>query len=453
MWYNGRMINSAGTDVTLRNKLDAHDRLAEEESPTRTTRAVMAVVMHDGQRPAAAPSEAASAMLAIYFRGIACSKLMSREEESVLALHIAGLRNSLWRAALSYPPFVAGICELAREMLPAAVCPGAALDAMILAARKLRDRDLALHREEYQRSQGALIHVLAEADRDNLVADRILADLTSIEAGEHEGLNMKVKFPPCGSLPFVTYVHDMRREYHALWAARTEFVRANLRLVVTIARRYSRGPVALQDLIQEGNLGLMKAVDRFDPRKGFRFSTYGSWWIRHAITRAIADKARTIRLPGHMLDAYNKMLRARRRFEAQNGRPASDTELAEASGVSPERLARMRLTLIEAPLSFDQRLAGDTDLTLLDAMEDTTTPPAPEAMDHERLMANLRELLKALPPFEADILHKRMGMGDHPEMTLREIGGHYGLSRERIRQLQEQALAKLRAEFDRRGLR
>ncbi len=401
---------------------------------------------------AGAHTDATTELLAVYFRDIARGTVMSREQEATLAARIHELRSSLWRVVLGYPPFIAGICELAREVLPAAGCPGAALDAMILAARKLRDRDLLIHREQYQRSRETLTRALAEADLDNLVADRVLADLINIEAGEARGLSMKVKLPPCGSLPFLNFVHGVRREYQAFWGARTEFVQANLRLVVAIARRYSHGRMSLQDLIQEGNLGLMKAVNRFDPRKGCRFSTYGSWWIRHAVTRAIADKGRTVRLPVHMIDACGKVLRARRQFEARHGRPASDAELAETCGVSPERLARMHTSLLEAPVSFDQRLSGDSDLTLLDAMEDTSAPPAPEAMDQERMLANLQELLDKLPAFEADILRKRMGMDGGAEMTLHEIGGHYGLSRERIRQLQEQALARLRAEFDRRGL-
>jgi len=393
--------------------------------------------------------------LSHYFRGIARAELMSREQECELATRIEELRHSLWTAALGYPPFIAGLCELACEVLPATSCPTAALDAMTLAARKLRDRDLTVHREQYARARVALTRALAVADIDNLLADRMLADLISIEAGEARGLSMKVKLPPRGSLPFLKHVHAVRSEYQALWSARTEFVQANLRLVVTIARRYSRGRnrMPLQDLIQEGNLGLMKAVNRFDPRKGCRFSTYGCWWIRHAVTRAIADKGRTVRLPVHMIDAYGKVLRTQRQFETCHGRPASEAELAEASGIGIERLSRMRFSLIESPVSFDQRLSGDTDLTLLDAMEDTSLRTAPEAMDDARLMTNLKELLADLPPFEAEILRKRMGMDDEAEMTLHDIGRQFGLSRERIRQLQEQALARLRAAFDLRGLR
>ena len=415
---------------------------------------IIAVELVTDERPADAAhvgdSEAAGPM-AVYFRDIARSEVMTRDEECQLAARIEALRHSLWRAALNYPPFVASICELAREVLPAASCPTAALDAMILAARKLRDRDLRIHREQYASSRETLTQALAAADPDNLVSDRMLADLTSIEAGQYERLSMKIKSPPRGSQPFLTSVHAVRHEYHAFWAARAEFVEANLKLVVAIARRYSRGRMALPDLIQEGNLGLMKAVNRFDPRRGCRFSTYGSWWIRHAVTRAMADKGRTVRLPVHVIDAYGKVLRARRQFEARHGRPPTDTELSETCDVSPERLARMSVSLIEAPVSLDKRL-GATDLTLLDAMEDTSTPPAPEAIDHHLMMENLHELFDTLLPLEADILRKRMGMDDGVEMTLKEIGKYYGLSRERIHQLQEQALAKLRAEFARRGL-
>ena len=138
--------------------------------------------------------------LAVYFRESTRAGVMSREEEGLLATRINELRRSLWRAALSYPPFIAGICDLAREVLPVQGCPSAALDAMILTARKLRDRDLIIHREQYEADRQALANALAEADLDNLVAERMLADLASIEAGEHHGLSMHVKLPPRGSL-------------------------------------------------------------------------------------------------------------------------------------------------------------------------------------------------------------------------------------------------------------
>jgi len=392
-----------------------------------------------------------SGPLSAYFRELSHTETMTREQEFVLATRIRDLRRNVWRAALNYPPFIAGIGTLAREVLGADSCPVEALDAMTVAARKLRDRDLLIHRRAFEAAREALTVTMAESDIDGQVIERVLADLTGIEAGQSAGLSLKVKLPPRGSLPFVSYVASIKAHHHAFWTARTEFVKANLRLVVTIARRYNRGRMPLQDLVQEGNLGLMKAVDRFDPNKGYRFSTYGSWWIRHAVTRSIADKGRTVRLPVHMIDAYSKVLRARRQFETLHGRTASEPELAHACGVSPERLARMNVSLIAAPVSFDQKLSGG-DLTLLDAMEDTSEPPVPETLDQQLHMQHLHELFARLSPFEADILRRRVGLDDSPEMTLKEIGQHYGLSRERIRQLQEQALGKLRDEFRERGL-
>ncbi len=400
---------------------------------------------------AAAPTHDPVGPLNAYFRELSGTDTMSREQEHLLATRIRDLRRSLWRAALNYPPFIAGICTLAREVLGGADCPTEALEAMTVAARKLRDRDLLVHRHAFESSREALTTAMAESDLDGEVIERVLADLVGIEVGQSAGLSMKVKLPPRGSLPFLSYVAGVKAQHHAFWLARSEFVKANLRLVVTIARRYNRGRMPLQDLIQEGNLGLMKAVDRFDPAKGCRFSTYGSWWIRHAVTRSIADKARTVRLPVHMIDAYSKVLRARRQFETLHGRVASEPELAAASGVSRERLARMQVSLIETPVSLDQRLSGG-DMTLLDAIEDTSEVTPSEALDHQLHMQNLQELFARLTPFEADILRRRVGLDDSPEMTLKEIGAHYGLSRERIRQLQEQALGKLRDEFRTRGL-
>ena len=398
-----------------------------------------------------APAEAAG-FLAPYFRDLSAVDVMTRDEEFAAAVRIATLRQTFWKSILSYPPFIDGICDLAREVLPAETCPVAALDAMKKASRALRDRDLLVHQKAYEAAREALTAALAEADVDGLVSDRVLADLGSVEAGQNDGLSMKVKLPRRGSLPFLNYVTTVRANHHALWSVKNAFVKANLRLVVTIARRFNHGRLPLQDLIQEGNIGLMKAVDRFDHRKGFRFSTYGSWWIRHAISRSIADKARAVRLPVHMIDAYNKVCRARRDFEALHGRKPTEVELAAATGVSAERLQRMNYSLVENPVSLDQPLSTDSGLTLLDAVEDTQTPEAAELMDNELMMASLREVFTSLSPMEADILRKRMGLGDEQELTLKEIGERYSLSRERIRQLQEQALGKLRDEFKRRAL-
>ena len=390
--------------------------------------------------------------LAPYFRDLSNVDVMTRDEELQAAVRLTNLRKSYWKSILSYPPFIDGICDLARTELPAETCPVEALDAMKKASRNLRDRDLLVHHKAYDAACEQLTLAMAEADVDGVVSDRVLADLTSVEAGCNEGLSMKVKLPRKGSLPFMSYVAAARRNQQGLWLAKNAFVKANLRLVVTIARRFNHGRLPLQDLIQEGNIGLMKAVDRFDHRKGFRFSTYASWWIRHAVTRAIADKARAVRLPVHMIEAYNKVSKARREFEGLHGRRPTDAELATTTGVSAERIQRMHYSLVENPVSLDQPLSEDSGLTLLDAVEDTNLALPSDLMDNELMMGQLREIFETLSPMEADILRKRMGLDDNQEMTLKEIGARYSLSRERIRQVQEQALAKLRGEFKRRAL-
>jgi RNA polymerase primary sigma factor len=390
--------------------------------------------------------------LTIYFRNIAKTKVLSQVEEIDLANRIAELRRTLWYLALDYPPFITGIAELTREILGDDHSPGALLAAMTDAARNLRDRDLRTHRLKYAAARQHLSVALADCDLDGLVMDHLLADLGTIQSGGDGPLRMRVKLPPRGSLPFISYVAALRGPHVLLSAAISEFVQANLRLVVTIARRFNRGRLPLQDLVQEGNLGLLKAVTRYDVRKGCRFSTYGAWWIRHAITRALADKARTVRLPVHMCEAQSKVSRVNIRFQAAHGRLATDSELVAETGVSRERLARMQLSVAEQPVSLDDTVMRGSSLTLLDAIEDMTQAPAPELLDHATHMEHLQDVLRALTPFEAEILARRIGMDDQPEMTLKEIGAQYGLSRERIRQLQEQAVGKLREEFRARGL-
>ncbi|MCB9565674.1 MAG: sigma-70 family RNA polymerase sigma factor [Myxococcales bacterium] len=410
-------------------------------------------VRESGARRAPANVDSDSeGFLTPYFREMATHDVMSRDEELAAAIRIAKLRRTYWASILSYPPFIPGILELARQHLDAKALPQAEIEAMLGASRKLRDRDLVAHQQAFEAARAALAERLAEADVDGVVSERVLADLTAIEAGQGHPLTMNVKLPRKGSRPFLEYVARVRRNNQALWVAKNAFVRANLRLVVTIARRFNHGRMPFQDLIQEGNIGLMKAVDRFDHRKGFRFSTYGSWWIRHAISRAIADKARAVRLPVHMIDAYNKVRKARRAYEAEHGRRPTDAEVAGLTGVSVERISRMRWSLVESPLSLDQPLSEDRDRTMLDGLEDPDLVETPALMESQVLHETLQEVFASLAPIEADILRKRMGLDDEERLTLKEIGELYSLSRERIRQLQEQALGKLRSEFRRREL-
>ncbi len=390
--------------------------------------------------------------LGTYFREMSELDVMSPEEELKAAVRIAKLRTDYWKAILSYPPYVEGIVAVIQDQIDADDQPVAELRSIEQTSRALRDRDTRANKDAFAESQRELAEKLCFIDTDGVVSDMILADLTSLEAGQREGMSMAVNPPRRGSRPFASYVKRVRNSNHALRVAKHAFVKANLRLVVSIARRFNHGRMPLQDLIQEGNIGLMKAVDRFDHRKGFRFSTYGSWWIRHAISRAIADKGRQVRLPVHMIDAYHKVAKARRELETRHGREPTNEELAEATGLAETKIEKMGSVLLDQAVSLDKPMSDSDDRRVVDFLEDEDAELPGEGLEAAAMNDEVRLVLSALRPIEADILRKRFGLVDDEELTLKEIGGQYSLSRERIRQLQEQALGKIRRELKRREL-
>jgi len=380
--------------------------------------------------------------LGMYFRDMAELEVLRPEQEFETARQIESMEIDIWKTVLGFAPGASWIADTVDravgQQLPE-------LKAFRALAERSRKKASIQARAQFAKEIGQIANRLRVLDIDRVFLDAAVAEVARV-GRILQGLPFEGQVPfSTGTKAFRDYVRAIGGQSVRLKHAKNEFVKANLRLVVSIARRFNHGRLPLPDLIQEGNIGLMKAVERYDYRRGFRFSTYASWWIRHAISRALADKGRAVRLPVHMIDAYHRIGKSQRELQSKLERPPTTEEIAAATGIEVEKLEKMKTFLAETPVSLDRPISDEDGRRLIDVLVDPEAADAvPDQMASSETQAEMLELLGELRPIEADILRKRFGLETDRERTLKEIGDEYKLSRERVRQLQEQALGKMR---------
>jgi RNA polymerase primary sigma factor len=392
------------------------------------------------------------ATLQPYLEPLGATPLLGAEQEHAAAEELWRLRQQLWTHALGYLPWADAIGDL----LPTVVRKGpealGEFDAYRHAAAMLRRNETRENQDRWSGALDRLASVLVQLDPACKACDLILADISSAENRQREGMRLKVRaLPPSGAGAFRRFATRVRAASSSLHMKKTAFVKANLRLVVSIVPRYSRGRVPLSDALQDGNGGLMRAVDSFDPARGTRFSTYAAWWIRHSVTRAISDRSRLVRQPVHMSDAVRRVSGVRKQHVAANGREPSQDELAELTGIPARKLERMNRFLLNEGPRLDAPVPGLDGLLNIDQLRDSS-PGVDEEMEREAALEVAAELLDDLRPMELGILRRRFGFDGSAPCSLREIGEEYGLSRERIRQIQERAIGRLREGMAERGM-
>ena len=301
---------------------------------------------------------------------------------------------------------------------------------------------------DYLEQNGIDVLTLAAVADDDEDLDDPIEDETEIAVPDGVSIEDPVRMylKEIGKVPLLSADEEIKlaqRMEEGDEAAKKKLAEANLRLVVSIAKRYVGRGMLFLDLIQEGNLGLIKAVEKFDYRKGYKFSTYATWWIRQAITRAIADQARTIRIPVHMVETINKLIRVSRQLLQELGREPSPEEIAEEMDIPVERVREI-LKISQEPVSLETPIGEEEDSHLGDFIPDDDAPAPAEAASHALMREQLWDVLNTLTPREEKVLRLRFGLDDGNQRTLEEVGREFKVTRERIRQIEAKALRKLR---------
>ena len=381
-------------------------------------------------------------MLSRYFRDVAPLPVLQPQQEFEMARQVEDSEVAVWAELLGYPQLLEALLGLLESRLE---LPAKELGMLRRRAQAVRARSVVATRSHYDESRSEVAKLVRQEDIDRELLDHVIREMRPLARGETSDLFAGAQVNLRGKA-IIKHTRSVFSLDRVARKARRAFIEANLRLVVTIARRFNFGQLPLHDLIQEGNIGLIKAIGRYDYRRGFRFSTYASWWIRHTITRAMADKGGIVRVPVHMQSTFQKVSRTSRELSSKLGRQPTTEEVCRSAAIDPERVRKMEAHLPKAVLSLDSKINDDDDdqRRFIELMPEDDDHDAQDTVGNQQVFAQVRQLWSDLKPIEADVLSKRFGLKGEREHTLVEIGSSYDLSRERIRQIQEQALTKIR---------
>ena len=434
-------VNAESSTSTSSSGTSTEDDKEKEAGPRKT------------RKKADPVDNSGDSTLSKYFREMSGHQVMGPNEELDVAQAVERAEIDHWVALLSYIPAAEFVLESLEKELTKLTGDDALdlsdleeLKELVRTYRSQRSKLLADQSRKWQTHATALAEKIRLPDTDRVWmgnAYTLVRELVRPPRPDDEADRLVLPDTPS----YKKYMERVRATDGRQRRAKNRFVKANLRLVVSIARRYNRGRLPLIDLIQEGNIGLMKAVERFDHARGYRFSTYASWWIRHAISRALADKGRAVRIPVHMLDTYNRVARATQTIIARTGQDPTPDELEKETGVPKEKLDKVKDLYADTPFSLDRPVGDEDGRRFIDFLEEEDALSPFDKLASKKWGDEIQRLLGTLTEIESRILRWRFGLDNEDELTLKEIGDKYNLSRERIRQLQEQAIGKIRRQM------